>query len=101
MRRKNQLTSPLGKKRLVGTLILAITTSLPIILAGGCISSTPQQPSTTSYMRSAVGTPNELSPQAPGEAKNIRKVGNQWVCEVHGKTMVYNDARSCWEPQQK
>ncbi len=53
----------------------------------------------SSQMRSAVGTPNEMSPVAPSEARNVRKVGNQWLCEVSGQTMVYNDATGNWEPK--
>jgi hypothetical protein len=103
MRLKNRLKTPLWKRGGGGILLLAVGTSLSILLASGCASSpsTIKQPPPTSYTRSTVGTPNELSPQAPGEAQNIRKVGDHWVCEVHGKTMVYNNATSCWEPQQK
>jgi hypothetical protein len=77
--------------------------TLLLILGSGCVSSPSevQQPPATGYMRSTVGTPDELSPLAPGEAKNLRKVGNHWVCEVHGKTMVYNEAAARWEPQPK
>ena len=82
---------------------VAVAAALLIMLAGGCASSSSQlqQPPPTSYMKSAVGTPNELSPQAPAAAKNMRKVGAHWACEVNGRTMIYNDAASCWEPQQK
>jgi hypothetical protein len=100
MRCKNWLTPLLGKKGLVGTLILALIASVAMLTAG-CFSSSSSEGPPTSYMRSQVGTSNELSPQAPGEAKNLRKVGNQWLCEVNGRTMVYNHASSCWEPQQK
>ena len=48
-------------------------------------------------MKSAVGTPDELSPLAPPEAKNIRKVGNQWMCDMNGQVMRYNAATSVWE----
>ena len=82
---------------------MAVTTTLLIMLGSGCASSPSQiqQPPPTSYMRSAVGTPNELSPQAPAAATNMRKVGAHWACEVNGRTMIYNDAASCWEPQKK
>jgi hypothetical protein len=82
---------------------LAVGTSLLIVLASSCsmMSSTTEQPPPTGYMQKAVGTPNELSPMAPGNARNLRKVGDHWVCEVNGKTMVYNSAASCWEPQHK
>jgi hypothetical protein len=53
----------------------------------------------TPYMRSMVGTPDELSPLAPGEARKVRKVGNQWTCELNGQPMVYNEAASRWEPK--
>ena len=80
---------------------MAVATSLLIMLASGCASSSTAQQPPTGYMRSTVGTPNELSPMAPGQARNLRKVGDHWVCEVNGKTMVYNNAKSCWEPQLK
>lgn len=82
---------------------IALAISVLITLGFGCSSSPSkiEQPAPTSYTRSTVGTPNELSPQVPGEARNVRKVGNQWVCEVNGKTMIYNDAAACWEPQKK
>ena len=76
---------------------LAVATSLFIVMASGCTSSSTAQQPPTGYMRSAVGTPNELSPMAPGNARNLRKVGDHWVCEVNGRTMVYNSAASCWE----
>ena len=54
-----------------------------------------------SHMKSVVETPDELSSLAPPEGENIRKVGNQWTCEVHGKTMIYDNAKACWKPQKK
>jgi hypothetical protein len=89
--------------------------SLLLILGSGCASPpvapppSQAQPSgvfieqvpITSHMRSQVGTPNELSPLAPAEARNIRKVGNRWCCDLNGQGMVFNSATSCWEPQQK
>jgi hypothetical protein len=88
------------KQNLAG---VAVVTSLLILSGSGCASSpsTIQQPAPTSYTRSTVGTSNELSPVAPGEGRNIRKVADHWLCEVNGKTMVYNNAAACWEPQQK
>jgi hypothetical protein len=82
---------------------LVLVASLFMVLATGCASSSEnlEQPPTTSYMKSAVGTPNELSPLAPPEAKNIRKVGNQWQCEVNGQEMRYNPATAQWENMQK
>jgi uncharacterized lipoprotein len=73
-----------------------------VIMGGiGCASSSQvEQPATTSYMRSQVGTPNELSPLAPVGAHNLHKDGSQWVCELNGQTMVYNNAASKWEPKK-
>jgi hypothetical protein len=104
MQLKNRLKTLFWKKDLGGIFtLLAISASLLTISAGGCASSPSQikQPPPTSYTRSTVGTSDELSPQAPGEAQNIRRVGNQWLCEVNGKTMVYNSATASWEAQQK
>ena len=92
--------------------MLAAAASLLIILLGGCASSSSapsssaaspgavsiQQPSMTPYMRSQIGTPNELSPLAPGGAKNIHKVGDHWACELNGQTYIFNGAD--WVPQQ-
>jgi hypothetical protein len=72
-----------------------------LLISGGCASAPLEQPPATSYMKSTVGTADELSPQAPGEARNIRKVGNQWTCEVQGKTMVYDEATRSWAPKPK
>ena len=82
---------------------MAAAASLLLVLTSGCASSEAPlpQPPKTSYMQSAVGTPNELSPLAPPEARNVRKVGNQWLCDVQGRVMVYNDAAGSWQPQQK
>jgi hypothetical protein len=82
---------------------MAVAASLLFVLTSGCASSEAPlaQPAKTSYMQSAVGTSNEMSPLAPAEARNVRKVGNQWLCEVNGKTMIYSDAAACWQPQQK
>ena len=80
---------------------MAVAASMLIILAGGCASSSSPlvQPAQTSHMKSAVGTPDEMSPLAPAEAKNIRKVGNQWTCDVGSQVMVYNAATGQWEPK--
>ncbi|MFI5329590.1 MAG: hypothetical protein ACHQ2F_00935 [Desulfobaccales bacterium] len=82
---------------------MAVAASLLLGLTSGCASSEAPltQPPKTSYMKSAVGTQNELSPLAPSEARNVRKVGNQWLCDVNGRTMIYDDAAACWQPQQK
>ncbi|MGA8571549.1 MAG: hypothetical protein ACLP7A_12855 [Desulfobaccales bacterium] len=78
---------------------MALAASMLLLLAGGCASSSSGEPPMTSQMRGAVGTANEMSPVAPAEARNVRKVGNQWLCEVNGQTMVYNDASGNWEPK--
>ena len=92
-----------------------VVASMLLILASGCASSSVEpssskaqsavisieQPPMTEYMRSQIGTPNELSPIAPAEARNVRKVGNQWLCDLNGQVMVYHDATGKWEPQQK
>jgi hypothetical protein len=94
---------------------MAVVASILIILASGCASPSMEpslsktqssvisieQPPMTNYMRSQIGTPNELSPIAPAEARNVRKVGNRWMCDLNGQAMVFNDASSCWEPQTK
>ena len=74
-----------------------------LLLMGGNVFAAPPivQPPQTSYMQSQVGTPDELSPLAPAEAKKVCKVGNQWTCEINGQPMVYNAAASRWEPKQK
>ena len=79
---------------------MAVVATMLMILAGGCASSsTLVQPAETSHMKSAVGTSDELSPLAPAEAKNVRKVGNQWMCDMNGQVMVYNGATGKWEPK--
>ncbi len=80
---------------------MSVAASLLIILASGCASSSSTliQPAETSHMKSAVGTPDELSPLAPAEARKVRKVGNQWLCDVNGQVMVYNAATGQWEPK--
>ena len=77
----------------------AVVVAQLIMLGSGFAASDIVQPPKTSYMQSTVGTPNELSPLAPAEARNVRKVGNQWTCEINGQPMVYNEAGSRWEPQ--
>ena len=79
---------------------MAVAAALSMLLAGGCASSSAlEQPAPTSQMKSAVGTPDELSPMAPAEARNVRKVGNQWTCDMNGQAMVYNGASQKWEPK--
>jgi hypothetical protein len=85
-------------------IILAGMAGIAALLLMGAptIAAPPiQQPPKTSYMQSRVGTPDELSPIAPAEAKKVCKVGNQWTCEINGQPMVYNEAASRWEPKQK
>jgi hypothetical protein len=72
-----------------------------IMLGSGVAASEIVQPPKTSYMQSTVGTADELSPLAPAEARKVRKVGNQWTCEINGQPMVYNEAASRWEPQSQ
>ena len=100
------------KIQLFRTVVVA---AMGIILVMGCASSPVAPPASrvqpsgvfvqqvpmTIYMRSQVGTPNELSPIAPAQARNIQKVGNHWTCELNGQAMMFNDATSCWEPQQQ
>ena len=100
-------------KMKINLLGMALAASMLIILANGCASSsvTPSsstaqssvvsidQPLMTDYIRSQIGTSNELSPVAPSQARNIRKVGNHWLCDLNGKEMIFNDASACWEPQ--
>ena len=82
---------------------MAVAASLLFVFTSGCASSEAPltQPAPTGYMKSAVGTKDELSPLAPPEARNVRKVGNHWLCDVNGRTMIYNDAAASWQPQQK
>ncbi len=75
--------------------------ALLLMMGSGFAASEIVQPPKTPYMQSTVGTPDELSPLAPGEARNVRKAGNQWTCEINGQPMVYNEAASRWEPKQK
>jgi hypothetical protein len=79
---------------------IVLAASTLIIWGMGCAEPPMKQPPATSYMQRTVGTPDELSPQAPGEATNVRKVGNHWTCVLHGQTMVYNAATAQWEPQK-
>jgi hypothetical protein len=97
--------------------VMAVVAAMWLILASGCASSPEQssspppaaasgaiaikQPPMTSYMQSQVGTPNELSPMAPPEARNVRKVGDHWMCEINGRSMIFNDAGACWEPHNQ
>jgi hypothetical protein len=75
--------------------------ALLLMGANGFAAPPIQQPPKTSYMQSTVGTPDELSPIAPPEARKVCKAGNQWTCEINGQPMVYNEAASRWEHKQK
>jgi hypothetical protein len=83
--------------------LTGLTGLVALLLMGAHAFAAPpiQQPPKTSYMQSTVGTPDELSPLAPAEAKKVCKVGNQWTCEINGQPMVYNEAASRWEPKQR
>ena len=85
----------------IGLAWSAVVVAQLIMLGSGFAASQIEQPPKTSYMQSTVGTPDELSPLAPAEARKVRKVGNQWTCEINGQPMVYNEAASCWEPQSQ
>ena len=78
-------------------MIVALLMGLGSGLAAPQIEQTPMTP----YMKSAVGTPDELSPLAPAEARQVKKVGDHWTCVINGQPMVYNDAASRWEPQSQ
>ena len=67
---------------------------------GGCASPPLAQPPETSHMKQSVGTPDELSPLAPPEARNVRKVGDHWLCDLNGRVMVYDKVTSSWQPQK-
>jgi hypothetical protein len=78
---------------------LVLLAALLLALAPGPGWAEPiQQPPMTSYMQSVVGTPDELSPLAPAEATDVKKVNGQWTCKINGQPMVYNPASSQWEP---
>ena len=101
-------------------LVTAAVAALLIILLGGCASSgsgpssvsgtpsstvapsgaiTVNQVPMTDYMRSRIGTPDELSPLAPPQAKNVHKVGDHWTCELNWQTYIFNGAS--WVPQAR
>ena len=80
---------------------LAVVVALLIGLGSGFAAPQIEQSPMTPYMRSAVGTPDELSPLAPAEARKVKKVGDQWTCEINGQPMVYNAAAFRWEPQSQ
>jgi hypothetical protein len=78
---------------------MAVVAALLIPWGSGFAAPPIEQAPLTAYMQSTVGTPDELSPLAPAEARKVRKVGNQWTCEINGQPMVYNEATAHWEPK--
>jgi hypothetical protein len=79
---------------------MAVVALLLTFLVSGCGSSAPyKNPDVEATTQRTKGTPDELSPLAPVGGQNVRKVGNQWACEQNGRTMIYNDAASCWQPK--
>jgi hypothetical protein len=79
---------------------MAVAALLLIVLGSGCASSPGyKNPDVEATKQRTQGTPDELSPLAPLGGQNVRKVGNQWTCEQNGRTMIYNDAASCWQPK--
>jgi len=87
------------KIRLVGMAAAAL---LLISLGSGCGSASGyKNPDVETTKQRTAGTADELSPQAPVGATNVKRVGNQWTCEQNGRLMIYDDAASCWQPRQK
>jgi hypothetical protein len=81
---------------------MAVVASLLIMWGIGCASSSGyKNPDVEITKQRTMGTPDELSPPAPPGACQVKKVGNRWTCELNGRVMVYNDAASKWEPQQR
>jgi hypothetical protein len=81
---------------------MAVLLSLVIMGGIGCASSSGyKNPDVEMTKQRTKGTPDELSPPAPPGACQVKRVGNRWTCELNGRVMVYNDAASKWEPQQK
>jgi uncharacterized lipoprotein len=79
---------------------MSVAALLLVILGSGCASSSGyKNPDVEATKQRTAGTADELSPQAPVGATSVKKVGNQWTCEQNGRTMVYNDAASCWQPK--
>jgi hypothetical protein len=79
---------------------MAVVASLLTILGSGCASSSGyNNPDVEATKQRTQGTPDELSPLAPVGGQNVRKVGNQWTCELNGRVMIYNDATSSWQPK--
>jgi hypothetical protein len=86
-----------GKGYVAGMAAVAL---LLTVFGSGCApSSGYKNPDVEANTQRTKGTPDELSPLAPVGGQNVRKVGNQWTCEQNGRTMIYNDAASCWQPK--
>ena len=83
-----------AKIRLSGMTVAA---ALLVLLGSGCAEAPLQQPQKTDYMKTQVGTTNELSPLAPVGGCDVRKVGNKWACDLNGQTLIYKDADSLLE----
>ena len=87
------------KNRLAGLTAAAL---LLFAVGSGCVpSSGYKNPDVETTKQRTAGTADELSPQAPVGATNVKRVGNQWTCEQNGRLMIYDDAASCWQPRQK
>ena len=50
---------------------MAVVVALLIMLGSGFAAPPIEQPPKTRYMQSTVGTPDELSPLAPAEARKV------------------------------
>jgi hypothetical protein len=88
-----------GKNRLVG---MALAASLLILVGSGCApASGYKNPDVEATTQRTKGTADELSPVAPVGATNVKRVGSKWTCEQNGRTMIYDDAASCWKPASK
>jgi uncharacterized lipoprotein len=88
-----------AKAYLAGMTVAAL---LLVILGSGCASSSGyKNPDVEATKQRTAGTADELSPLAPVGATNVKRVGNHWTCEQNGRTMIYNEAASCWQPGQK
>jgi hypothetical protein len=81
-------------------MVMAAAAALLMLVASSCApASGYKNPDVEATTQRTKGTPNELSPEAPVGATNVKKVGNHWTCEHFGRTMVYDSATSCWKPQ--
>ena len=79
---------------------MSVAALLLVILGSGCASpSAYKNPDVEATKQRTTGTSDELSPLAPVGAINVKRVGNQWTCEQNGRTMIYNEATSAWQPK--